>query len=301
VFSIKYQIVTINKNSNNKVKMSSFVSRSNDLNLSNVIFTTPKPNPVTKKLSAAILNSESKKQFYIESPNLIATFGLSIYDPTNGSDPSSSVYSVPLRVDFKPDEQETETENENTRMQRKFLQFLKGLDEKAIDFGLEFSQQIFKKQYANTPANRGVVEALYSPLVKANVGKDGTQYPDRIQLKLNANDEKTGPDSRILFFKDTATPVAIESWTQLGEMIPKGANVKVIISPQIYIIPGKFGIKLKLIQMKVPNVQRVGRPIGYAFSDPPVEEVVAVVDEKKSSKTDTHADDSDEDIEEIEE
>ena len=300
MFSIKYQIVTINKTVITTEKMSSFVSRSNDLNMSNVIFTAPKPNPVTKKLSAAILNGESKKKFYIESPNMIASFGLSVYDPTNGSDPSSAVHSVPLRVDFKPDEQETETENENTRSQRKFMDFLKGLDAKAIDFGLEHSQLIFKKHYANTPANRGVVEALYSPLVKAQVGKDGTVYPDRIQLKLNANEEKTGPDSRILFFKDTATPVAIESWTQLGEMIPKGANVKVIISPEIYMIPGKFGIKLRLIQMKVPNVQRVGRPQGYAFSDPPLED--AVVEEKKTPKTETHADDSDEeDIEEIEE
>ena len=281
--------------------MSSFVSRSNDLDLSNVIFTTPKLNPATKKLTAAILNGDIKKQYYIESPNLIASFGLSIYDPTNGSDPSSSVYSVPLRVDFKPDEQESETEPENTRMQRKFLAFLKGLDEKAINFGLENSQLIFKKQYANTPANRGVVEALYSPLVKANIGKDGTQYQDRIQLKLNANEEKTGPNSSYLFFKDTATPIAIESWNQLGEMIPKGASVKVIISPQIYFIPGKFGIKLKLIQMKVPNVQRIGRPIGYAFSDPPLEAAETAVVEKKSAKTETHADDSDEEPEEIDE
>lgn len=278
----------------------SFVIRFDNLDINDIVFTDPKINPKTKKLQSGIISAKTKKTFGIETPNMIAPFGLSVYDPTDGGDPTQASYSLPLRVDYNPNDAESESESAEVKGQRKLIEFMKGLDRKMIDFGIRHSQLIFKKTYADTPANRQVVEALYSSLVKPQVGKDGTVYPDRLNMKLNGNEERSGPDSQILFFKDSSSPIVIESWSHLSELIPKGTQVKAIIQPSIFLIAGKFGLKLKLIQMKVPNVQRVGRPMTYAFSEPPAEIEDVKVEKKKTF--DSHVNDSDEEEpEEIEE
>jgi|LauGreDrversion4_2_1035121.scaffolds.fasta_scaffold217282_1 hypothetical protein len=274
-----------------------FVIRFDKLNIEDVVFTDPKINPKTKALNAAILNKQTKKGFGIETPNMKAPFGVSAYDPSDGADETKITYSLPLSVEFKPTEEATDEESVDIKGQRQLIEFLKGMDALMIDYGIKHSQMIFKKTYANTPANRGIVEALYTKAIKDNVGKDGTQYPDRINIKLMRNQAGTGPDDKILFFKESSTPLVIENWKSLSETIPKGSTVKAIIQPQIFFVAGKFGLKVKLIQMKLPNVQRVGRPITYAFSEPPAEEVATVV--KKSS--DTHADDSDAEPDTVEE
>lgn len=274
-----------------------FVIRFDKLNAEDVIFTDPKINPKTKGLSAAILNKQTKKGFGIETPNMKAPFGVSAYDPSDGADETKISYSIPLSVEFKPTDEATDEESADIKGQRQLIEFLKGLDAMMIDYGIKHSQMIFKKTYANTPANRGIVEALYTKAIKDQVGKDGTQYSDRINIKLQRNQAGTGPDEKVLFFKESSTPLVIENWKSLTETIPKGSTVKAIIQPQIFFVAGKFGLKVKLIQMKLPNVQRVGRPITYAFSEPPADEVASAA--KKT--VDTHADDSDAEPEAVEE
>lgn len=266
------------------------VIRTNDLNIATVSFTDIKPNKA-KKPAAYIVKSDDKKTFLIESPPLVASFGLSCYDPakdTPASDPKNFTYSIPLRVDFKPDDEPTEGESEDVKSQRVFMNFIKGLDEMAIEYIMAHSNEILKKK----TASREVVSALYSPIVKNVPGKDGTIYPDRINIKLSGNEDNSGPNGDYLFFKDTSRPLEISNWSELESLIPKGSRVKVILQPRIVLMPGKFFLKLQLMQMKVPNVQRAARITGYAFSEPPVEDasetVVAV-----AKKDETHAADSD--------
>ncbi len=278
--------------------MSAFVVRTNQLDINNVEFTKISSDKKSGKPIAFILNKETKKTFAVESPQLTCQFGVSVWDAGNGSDPSKVNYSLELRVDYAPESTPTDEESEEIRGQRQFMEFVQGLDEMAISYMLENSQELLKKKYPNTEAGREVVKALYSPLVKIQMSKDGnTRYNDKIKLKLNHNEDFSGPNSNILIFKDSAKPIAVESWSQFVEMIPRGSKVKAIIQPQIILMPGKFFLKLKLIQMKIPNVQRVSRPIGYAFSDPVSDDVE---DESVNNvKSSTHADDSDNEEAEI--
>jgi hypothetical protein len=268
------------------------VIRTNDLNIDIIEFTEIKPNKV-KKPSAYIVKKDDKKTFLVETPELVAQFGLSAYDPNKDSatsDPTKINYSIPVRFDFKPDDVPSESDSAAIQSQRQFLDFIKGLDEMAINYIIDHSQEILKKKFASREAAHAVASTMYASLVKSSAGKDGTIYSDRINIKLGGNEDNSGPNSDYLFFKETAKPLEISSWTELSELVPKGSRVKMILQPRIILMPGKFFLKLHLMQMKIPNVQRAARITGYAFSDAPMEvdEVVAA-----PAKNDTHADDSD--------
>ncbi len=279
--------------------MSAFVVRTNQLDIETVEYTRISNDKKTGKPKAFILNKSTGKTFAVETPELTCQFGPSVWDAGNGQDPSKVNYSLELRVDYAPESEESEEESEAIKNQRRFMAFIQGLDEMAISYMLENSQELFKKKYPQTDAGREVVRALYSPLVKVQMSKDGnTRYNDKIKLKLNHNEDFSGPDSNLLIFKDSAKPITVESWNQFIEMIPKGTKLKAIVQPQIILMPGKFFLKLKLIQMKIPNVQRVSRPIGYAFSDPVSEQVEE--SNNANAKTSTHADDSDDENNEAE-
>lgn len=273
------------------------VIRTNDLNIDIIEFTEIKPNKV-KKPSAYIVKKDDKKTFLVETPELVAQFGLSAYDPNKDSatsDPTKINYSIPVRFDFKPDEEPSESDSPAIQSQRQFLDFIKGLDEMAINYIIDHSQEILKKKFASREAAHAVASTMYASLVKSSAGKDGTIYSDRINIKLGGNEDNSGPNSDYLFFKETAKPLEIASWTELSELVPKGSRVKMILQPRIILMPGKFFLKLHLMQMKIPNVQRAARITGWAFSDPPSEEVVVSTKVKDESqvKDETHADDSD--------
>ncbi len=269
------------------VKMS--VIRTNDLNIANVKFTPIKPNKM-KKPSAYVVKSDDEKTFMMESPTVVAPFGLS--DFVTGDQHN---YSIPLRFDFKPTDEASESDSDEIKSQRIFRNFIAGLDEMAVNYMYDNSMEIIKRKFPNREAGLAVISALYSPLIKNVPGKDGTIYSDRVNIKLGANEDGSGPNPSYLFFKDTAKPLEISTWQELSELIPKGARVKVILQPRIVLMPGKFFLKLHLVQMKVPNIQRTARITGYAFSDPPAEEeetTTAPVVEKDE----THAEDSDAEV-----
>ena len=227
----------------------------NNLSLEDVILTTPKPNK-NKGLSAAIINGKTKASLYMETPYCKTPFGASAYDPTNGADETKKSWSLTMMA--VPGANESE---ENVKV---FHELLKSIDEKMIDWGIEHSMLIFKKAYK--PSQRGIVEALYKRCVKPSVGKDGTVYSDRFDFKIMKN-ELGLPDLQV--FKDSATPLSLDSWDTLQQTILKGMPIKAIIQFRVFIIPGSFGLSLKSLQIKIPNVSRISKPVSYAFSEPP--------------------------------
>ena len=226
----------------------------NSFNPDNIIFTAPKANK-NKGLSAAIINNLTKSSLYMETPYCLAPFGLSFYDPTNGADESKKNWSLSIKA--SPGSLES-SENVNH-----FFDSVRAIDEKMIDWGLEHSQLIFKKAYK--PNQRSIVEALYKRCVKPSVGKDGTVYPDKMDIKINKKEDGS-PD--ILVYKDSPEPVNLSSWSEFQELITKGMPVKVIAQFKIFIIPGSYGMTLRAVQIKIPSVSRVAKPTIYAFADP---------------------------------
>jgi hypothetical protein len=228
------------------------------LNIDETVITNLKLNK-TKQLTAGIINSKTNSAVYIETPYLINPFGLSFYDG-GGKDvkEENKSWSLVLKAQGKPEDQE-DINN--------LFNYLKQLDEKAIDFAILNSQTIFKKKYEES--QRGIlVDLLYNRCVKPSVGPDGTIYPDKISLKIMKNSDML-PD--ILVFKDSPIPIEISSWDGLQNIIPKGTPIKTIIQPRFYIVNGKCGINARVLQVKIQNVQKIGRPISYAFSENPVE------------------------------
>lgn len=234
------------------------------LDIETTLITNPKLNK-NKQLSAGIINSKTRSAVYIETPYLINPFGISSYDGGKTISDDQRTYSLSLKA--------SGGQNENAEEIQSLFNYLKALDEKAIDYGILHSQQIFKKKYEES--QRGIlVDLLYNRCVKPSVSADGTVYPDKITLKVMKN-EQMQPD--VLVFKDSPTPLEMNSWDTLQNIVPKGTAVKVIMQPRLYFVNGKMGINFRVLQIKLPNFEKVGRPITYAFSETPSEQSSSVV------------------------
>ena len=178
--------------------------------------------------------------------------------------------------------------------------YFKDLDEKTIDYLIANSKTLFKKEYTESQ-RQIVVDLLYNRCIKPSTGPDGTVYPDKITLKIMKN-EAGLPD--LLVFKDSPQPMQLNSWEDLQSMVPKGMAIKAILQPRFYFVNGKAGINFRLMQLKLPNVERVGKPTIYAFSDTfdasasVAAAPKAIADTPKANAPDAAAEDSEEEVEE---
>ena len=264
-------------NNNNKTSVQTVKT----LNIENVAITSLRTDKVTKRLSAAIIDQLTRSALYIQTTNLIAPFGVSAYDGGNGKgiQEESKSWSLVLKAAGGP--------NENIEEITFLMNFLKALDEKAIDYAMTNSFAIFKKKYDSS--QRGVVtDLLYNRCVKPSVSSDGTVYPDKITLKVMKN-ENMLPD--VLVFKNSPDPLEITGWDMLQSLVPKGTPIQAIVQPRLYFVNGKMGINFRVLQIKLPNFEKVGRPVSYAFSEPPSSSTgennttkVAIFEDSKNSK-----------------
>jgi hypothetical protein len=262
--------------------MQSIITTKN-LDINEIIITNAKVNKTTKQLTAAILNNKTKSGLYIETPYLINPFGVTSYDGGKQISEDLKTYSLSLKAHGGG-------QNDNIEDINVMFNFLKELDEKAIDYGVQNSLQIFKKK-----CSREIIQdALYNRCVKPSVGSDGTVYPDKITIKILKNNQSSLPN--VLIFKDSSIPLEIDSWESLQNLIPKGVAIKAIIQPNIYFVNGKMGINFKAIQLKLPNFEKVGRPVTYAFS----ESIPSKIDNKVETLTNFNAMDSDNEEVEVE-
>lgn len=265
--------------------MSSAVVTSKNFDVETVVLTVPKPN-ANKNLTAAIINGATKSGLYIETPYCISPFGVSAYDAGNTNDESKKSYTLSLKATAGANDEQANVEQ--------LFNILRALDEKMIDWGVQHSQLIFKKTY--TSSQRSIVEALYKRCVKSSVGKDGTVYPDRIDLKIMKKEDNS-PD--VYLYKDSPNAINLGSFAELETLVTKGATVKAIIQPRIYFMPGSFGMNVKVIQIKVPQgVQKPGKPLTYAFSDPIVATASASSSASAEATSDDKAYDSEVDVDE---
>lgn len=257
---------------------------------------TPPKLDKNKKLSAGIFNTQTKSAVYIETPYLINPFGVSCYEPTGGKAAGDDTRTWSLSLKMQGNTPESQ---EDVAILNKYF---KDLDEKTIDYLIANSKTLFKKEYTESQ-RQIVVDLLYNRCIKPSTGQDGTVYPDKITLKIMKN-EASLPD--LLVFKDSPQPIQLNSWEDLQGLIPKGMAIKAILQPRFYFVNGKAGVNFRLMQIKLPNVERVGKPTVYAFSDtfdasattalPSIDDSTAV----STSKAEEAAADSEEEVEEEE-
>jgi len=254
------------------------VLTSKSLNIETTVITNPKINVKTKQLTAGIINVETKSALYIETPYLINPFGVSSYDGGKTTSDDQKTYSLSLKADGG-------SQYDNKEEIEYLFNFLKELDTKAIDYAIVNSLQIFKKKYsADDEKHRDLITtALYNSCVKPSIGSDGKVYPDKITLKIMKNEQML---PEVMVFKDSPTPLEINSWESLQNIVPKGTALKAIIQPKIYFVNGKMGVNFRVLQIKLPNIEKIGRPVTYAFSEKPVQQIETLDESDKNNKSD---------------
>lgn len=231
------------------------ILKTDDLNIDNVIFTTPKLGK-NKKLTAAIINSKTNNGIYLETSALVTVFAVNYYrqDQSKEIKDEDKQWAVLL----KPSKNKDFAENTE-----KLYSYLRLLNKKAIEWGVENSISIFKKKLSQE-----VVEMKFSTGFKTNIGKDGTVYPEQIAIKLMKNNENFQPN--VLIFKDSTQPMEINSWEELQSIIPANTIIQLIMQPQIsFNSTGGYGINFKALQILILDSKKASRPTTYAFSSFP--------------------------------
>ncbi len=151
-----------------------------------------------------------------------------------------------------------------------FFEFLKGLDEKMIDFLIEHSQTFFGETY--TKEDRKLVSNAYKKyrIVKEKNNKTTNEpYPPSFKVSFQTiGDEKKGEEvTPVIQLLKGKTPVEINSFDELVEHVPKNSAVRVVIQPRVYVLNDIAGIKFTARFMKVPEVKRMNLPTSFTFTD----------------------------------
>jgi hypothetical protein len=206
-----------------------------DFDVSNVTATEPKKK--NDRLQSYLLYNASP--FYVETNFGRAPFGVKAFE---GGDKTDYSLNISLEQDDK------------------LIQSFNELDEYMIDFAVEHSMIIFKKKY--TSAQREVVRAMYTSLVKKSEGGD---YPPRIAPKIQKK-SSTDLTPELLFYHSEKEEVGIESFSHLEKLVPKGARVKAIVSLRPWFVSGRFGVNLTIQQILVSKMSS-GKPTSYAFGN----------------------------------
>jgi len=245
------------------IKMTSYQVEANEFTADNVSCTKPRTNKKTKRLQTLLLYAYENGQapLYFETPeSLVVPFGLSSYE--QGDNTGKYDYSLPMICSSS----DTKEQNNVTR----WFEQLKAMDEFMIDFGVQYSKEIFGQEY--TKDQRMIVEALYSRMIKKpKVNKDtGEPYPERIQPKVMKQWEETPSSTNgvpgVEVYTTSEIPETIDSWEELQEVIPKGGSVTAIIQPRVWFVSGKFGTTLRILKLKVTPRDKHEIPRGYTFS-----------------------------------
>ena len=251
--------------------MQNNIIKASEFKPSNIRFTEPKLNK-NKRLTAAILNTETGSPLYIETPAMNSPYGLSVFEGN---------YSVVLKDET--------SDPDSVEANKNLFASLKEVNKLAIDYVMANSQTIMKKELNDS--QRIIAETQFNPCVSQD--KNGV---DQIKLKIQKNLDDNMPE--ILIFKNSPTKVDLtkegtlsvdESWDYLSQLIPRNVSLKAIIQPRIYFINGKTGINFRLFQLLVPNVVRTSRPDAvFGFSSPPSE--TPVIEASKSAETEEDED-----------
>jgi len=218
-------------------KMDSIVLPS-DFDVSNISYSEPR---VLDNGGKVIYVSYNKKKLIVQTPEMVAPFGLSKW---NNEGKGNDKYSLDLSFKGK----------ESREMLSKFFDGFRALDKKLVEDGLKNCQTWLKKTYKSVD----VVEALYTPIIKFAKDKNGDindKYPPTFKM--------TVPHNGTQFMCDVYDGNRCAA--DLANMETKGSRVSAIVQcVGIWIAGTKFGCSWKVIQMKVTPPSTIK---GYAFKE----------------------------------
>ena len=189
------------------------------------------------------------KQLYLQTPEMKAPFGVSVWPSDNGG----------------PDKHSIELSFEGRELREPLEQFfnvVSSIDKRLTHDAMDNSQLWFKKKYPSVD----VVEALQTPTIKYSkdreTGEVNTRYAPTFKMTLPLKDGKF----QFPCYGSKREEIDLNDVIQSGRS--KGARVQAIVQlSAVWIVGTKFGLMWKVRQLKISEPVRLA---GYAFQ--PTEE-----------------------------
>lgn len=220
--------------------MSSTITLAKEFDINNVSFSDVRTLDNGGK---AVYVSYNKAPLILQTPQMVAPFGMSKWDNEGKSNPK---YTIDLS--FK-------AMDKNPNM-KAFYSALEALDKRLVEDGFKNQQTWFKGKKYNS---KEIVEALYTPLIRhakdRATGEITDKYPPTFKLAVPFKDGKFTCEA----FDDARNQIDIAT------VETKGSKITAIIQCMgLWFAGGKFGSTWRIIQMKVvPNATIRG----YAFKE----------------------------------
>lgn len=218
------------------------IIRANDMDLSGISFSDVR----TLDNGGKMINiSYNGQKLFMQLPSLIANYGLSVWPSDKGG------YDK-VHLDLSLTGYDGTNPNVKT-----FFDKMTQFDELLINTAMANSKAWFRKIIAN----RDIAQAVFTPLVKFSKDKVtseiSTQYPPVIRLQIPRN--KNGEI-------DIEIYDASRNRLKFDDVDFKKAAVTAIVQvSSVWLISGKFGVTMKVQQMKINQSQ--SKLSTFAFVD----------------------------------
>lgn len=185
------------------------------------------------------------EKLFVQLPAMTCPYGISVWKADKTA-PSNASDKVQLDLSLKGYDADSGS-------MKDFYDILVKFDEMIIEAGLANSMAWLKKKLSS----KEVIKAIYTQVLKFSKDKDTgeltTKYPPVIRLNLPKKDGKVSCE----IYDQNRNKLDFET------MDFKGATVTAIVQiASVWVAGGKFGVTIKLQQMKVIQKQKLN---GYAF------------------------------------
>ena len=206
------------------------------------------------------------RPFMIQTPEMVAPFGLNSWSSEQGQNDGPVKYSIELAF-----------RNLSTRkVEAKFLEILNGFDKKIIEHVFENSASYLKKKFASIE----VLEALFTPCIKLPkdkaTGEVTDKYPPTFKMSVPFKDGTFGCQA----YELDGSMLDMAELERDGST--KGSRITAIMQcTGIWIAGGKFGCKWSIMQMRVKRSDALP-PCAF------VEDDVIMVDSGDDAKRTLH-------------
>ena len=209
------------------------ITKASQLTASDLAFGDIRKNDLGGKFIP--LKYSTGEKLYVQMPALRTPFGLSsMTDQATGR----TSYTVPLSFDL------------GSPVAEELVKVIADLDEKVVQHVHENCKTLMGKQHKIDILREG----LYRPILTPS--KDPEKYGPTLKLKV-LQDRNTGdfvPEA----YNNHKQPVDLDS-------LERGATAESIVEfVHAYVIDGKFGVSVRLSQIKMGASQKLA---GYAFQD----------------------------------
>jgi hypothetical protein len=207
-----------------------------------------------------------KGPFVIQTPQCYAPYGMNVF--TNKDKDGTTVINESHTIELSFKDRETRTPLQ------KYFSILEQIDALVLEEAAKNSQSWLRK-----PANKDVIEALFTPTIKypkdKNTGEIIDKYPPTFRLKI----KKDLKDQ----FKCSAYDAETSEEVSMEDMMPqmKGSKITAIANcTGVWLAASKFGISWNASKLRVTPNTGLGK---FAFREAPEDLIDGVTDSKTTA------------------